>query len=169
MNVYVHHGSRRLKEIPDEIDVVVTSYTLLRIDPDVFSRSWRLLFLDEAQRIKNRGSQTSKAVCSIPRKRSWALTGTPVENRSEDLVGIFDFVAPGQVHDGMSPRVLGTAAKGHCLRRTKDKVLKDMPPRLDTDRYIELSNEQRETYRRAEEEGVLRLSEMGQEAAGQQQ
>ena len=79
-------------------------------------------------------------------------------------MGIFDFVAAGQVHDGMSPRVLGAAAKGHCLRRTKDKVLTDMPPRLDTDRYIELSSEQRETYRRAEEEGVLRLSGMGQEA-----
>ena len=150
-----------------DVPVKVAHYeAVIRDRPilDEMRTEFDLVILDEAQRIKNRASQTSKAVCSIPRKRSWALTGTPVENRSEDLVGIFDFVAPGQVHDGMSPRVLGAAAKGHCLRRTKDKVLKDMPPRLDTDRYIELSNEQRETYRRAEEEGVLRLSEMGQEA-----
>ena len=158
---------RRWQWSLQDVPVKVAHYeAVIRDRPilDEMRTEFDLVILDEAQRIKNRASQTSKAVCSIPRKRSWALTGTPVENRSEDLVGIFDFVAPGQVHDGMSPRVLGAAAKGHCLRRTKDKVLKDMPPRLDTDRYIELSNEQRETYRRAEEEGVLRLSEMGQEA-----
>lgn len=158
---------RRWQWSLQDVPVKVAHYeAVIRDRPflDEMRTKFDLVILDEAQRIKNRASQTSKAVCSIPRKRSWALTGTPVENRSEDLVGIFDFVAPGQVHDGMSPRVLGAAAKGHCLRRTKDKVLKDMPPRLDADRYIELSNEQRETYRRAEEEGVLRLSEMGQEA-----
>ena len=158
---------RRWQWSLQDVPVKVAHYeAVIRDRPilDEMRAEFDLVILDEAQRIKNRASQTSKAVCSIPRKRSWALTGTPVENRSEDLVGIFDFVAPGQVHDGMSPRVLGAAAKGHCLRRTKDKVLKDMPPRLDADRYIELSNEQRETYRRAEEEGVLRLSEMGQEA-----
>ena len=158
---------RRWQWSLQDVPVKVTHYEAVIRDSSIFAgmrTEFDLVILDEAQRIKNRASQTSKAVCSIPRKRSWALTGTPVENRSEDLVGIFDFVAPGQVHDGMSPRVLGAAAKGYCLRRTKDKVLKDMPPRLDADRYIELSNEQRETYRRAEEEGVLRLSEMGQEA-----
>ncbi|MDA9718384.1 DEAD/DEAH box helicase [Planctomycetaceae bacterium] len=152
-----------LQDVPVKLanyEAVIRDRSIL----DEIGAEFDLVILDEAQRIKNRASQTSKAVCSIRRKRSWALTGTPVENRSEDLVGIFDFVAPGQVDDGMSPRVLGAAAKGHCLRRTKDKVLTDMPPRLDTDRYIELSSEQRETYRRAEEEGVLRLSEMGQEA-----
>ena len=158
---------RRWQWSLQDVPVKVAHYEAVIRDRSILEEigaEFDLVILDEAQRIKNRASQTSKAVCSIPRKRSWALTGTPVENRSEDLVGIFDFVAPGQVDDGMSPRVLGAAAKGHCLRRTKDKVLTDMPPRLDTDRYIELSNEQRETYRRAEEEGVLRLSEMGQEA-----
>lgn len=158
---------RRWQWSLQDVPVKVAHYEAVIRDRSILDETgaeFDLVILDEAQRIKNRASQTSKAVCSIPRKRSWALTGTPVENRSEDLVGIFDFVAPGQVHDGMSPRMLGAAAKGHCLRRTKDKVLTEMPPRLDTDRYIELSNEQRETYRRAEEEGVLRLSEMGQEA-----
>ena len=158
---------RRWQWSLQDVPVKVAHYEAVIRDRSILDEigvEFDLVILDEAQRIKNRASQTSKAVCSISRKRSWALTGTPVENRSEDLVGIFDFVAPGQVHDGMSPRVLGAAAKGHCLRRTKDKVLTDMPPRLDTDRYIELSSEQRETYRRAEEEGVLRLSGMGQEA-----
>jgi SNF2 family DNA or RNA helicase len=64
----------------------------------------------------------------------------------------------------MPPRALGAAAADHVLRRTKDKVLKDMPPRMNRDERIELTAEQRETYRRAEEEGVLRLSALGQEA-----
>ncbi|MEI6240735.1 MAG: DEAD/DEAH box helicase [Planctomycetia bacterium] len=123
-----------------------------------------LVVLDEAQRIKNRSSQTSHAVRDLKRSRSWALTGTPVENRAEDLVSLFEFVAPGHLNDRMSPRVLGAAAADHVLRRTKDKVLTDMPPRLNRDERIELSSEQRETYRRAEEEGVLRLSALGNEA-----
>jgi SNF2 family DNA or RNA helicase len=123
-----------------------------------------LVVLDEAQRIKNRSSQTSHAVRDLRRQRSWALTGTPIENRAEDLVSLFEFVAPGHLNDRMSPRALGTAAADHVLRRTKEKVLTDMPPRLNRDERIELSAEQRETYRRAEEEGVLRLSALGNEA-----
>lgn len=123
-----------------------------------------LVVLDEAQRIKNRSSQTSHAVRDLKRGRSWALTGTPVENSAEDLVSLFEFVAPGHLNDRMTPRALGTAAADHVLRRTKDKVLTDMPPRLNRDERIELSAEQRETYRRAEEEGVLRLSALGNEA-----
>ena len=123
-----------------------------------------LVVLDEAQRIKNRSSQTSHAIRDLKRSRSWALTGTPVENSAEDLVSLFEFVAPGHLNDRMSPRALGAAAADHVLRRTKDKVLTDMPPRLNRDERIELSPEQRETYRRAEEEGVLRLSALGNEA-----
>ena len=123
-----------------------------------------LVVLDEAQRIKNRSSQTSHAIRDLKRSRSWALTGTPVENSAEDLVSLFEFVAPGHLNDRMSPRALGAAAADHVLRRTKDKVLTDMPPRLNRDEHIELSPEQRETYRRAEEEGVLRLSALGNEA-----
>ncbi len=126
--------------------------------------SFDLVVLDEAQRIKNSSSQTNEAVCGLRRRRSWALTGTPVENAANDLVGIFEFVSPGLLDERMTPRELGAAAADHVLRRTKEKVLTDMPPRLDRDRRVELSAEQRETYRRAEEEGVLRLSELGQEA-----
>ena len=152
--------------LPD-VPVKIANYEAVVRDRDLISKlglQFDLVVLDEAQRIKNRSSHTSEAVCTLPRQRSWALTGTPVENRSEDLVGIFEFVAPGHVHERMSPKALGAAASDHVLRRTKDKVLEDMPPRLDRDQHIELSANQRETYRRAEQEGVLRLSDMGQEA-----
>jgi len=150
-----------------DVPVKVANYEVVVRDRELIAElglSFDLMVLDEAQRIKNRASQTSEAVRSVPRRRSWALTGTPVENSSDDLVGVFEFVAPGHLNERMSPKVMGAAAADHVLRRTKDKVLKDMPPRLNRDERIELSPEQRETYRRAEEEGVLRLADLGQEA-----
>jgi SNF2 family DNA or RNA helicase len=123
-----------------------------------------LVVLDESQRIKNRNSTTSQVVRSISRTRSWALTGTPVENSAEDLVGIFEFVAPGHLSADMKPRTMGRAAGDYVLRRTKDKVLTDLPPKLFRDAELELTPEQRHTYQLAEDEGVLRLTEMGDEA-----
>jgi SNF2 family DNA or RNA helicase len=152
--------------LPD-VPVKVANYEVLVRDRDLVAElglTFDLVVLDEAQRIKNRSSQTSQAVRAVTRGRSWALTGTPIENSSEDLVGIFEFVAPGHLNGRMPPKALGAAVADHVLRRTKDKVLKDMPPRLNRDERIELGPEQRETYRRAEEEGILRLAGMGEEA-----
>jgi SNF2 family DNA or RNA helicase len=150
-----------------DVPVKVANYEVLVRDRDLVAElglSFDLVVLDEAQRIKNRSSQTNQSVRSLDRRRSWALSGTPVENSSDDLVGLFEFVAPGQISERMAPKAMGAAVSDHILRRTKDKVLKDMPPRLNRDERIELTAEQRETYRRAEEEGVLRLADMGREA-----
>jgi SNF2 family DNA or RNA helicase len=147
-----------------DVPVKLANYEVLVRDRELVAElglDFDLVVLDEAQRIKNRASQTNQAVCGVPRRRSWALTGTPVENSADDLYGIFDFVAPGHLTDGLTPRELSAAVSDHVLRRTKEKVLDDMPPRLDRDERIELGPEQRETYRLAEEEGVLRLSALG--------
>ena len=152
--------------LPD-VPVKLANYEVLVRDRDLVAElglSFDLVCLDEAQRIKNRSSQTNQAVRVLDRRRSWALTGTPIENGADDLVGLFEFVAPGQLNERMAPKAMGAAVGDHILRRTKDKVLKDMPPRLNRDERIELGAEQRETYRRAEEEGVLRLADMGREA-----
>ena len=152
--------------LPD-VPVKLANYEVLVRDRDLVAElglSFDLVVLDEAQRIKNRASQTNQSVRSLDRRRSWALTGTPIENSADDLVGLFEFVAPGQISERMTPKAMGAAVSDHILRRTKDKVLKDMPPRLNRDERIELTAEQRETYRRAEEEGVLRLADMGREA-----
>ena len=150
-----------------DVPVKIANYEVVVRDRDLMAelgQSFDLVVLDEAQRIKNRSSHTSQAVRALKRKRSWALTGTPVENSAEDLIGICEFVAPGHLNDQMSPRAMGAAAVDHVLRRTKDRVLKDLPPRMNRDERIELTGEQRETYRRAEEDGVLRLSSLGKEA-----
>jgi SNF2 family DNA or RNA helicase len=152
--------------LPD-VPVKIANYEAVVRDREMIEElgfAFDLVVLDEAQRIKNRSSNTHRAVVGLHRGRSWALTGTPVENSAEDLVALFDFVAPGQVNDRMAPKALGAAAADYVLRRTKDKVLTEMPPRMNRDERIELTPEQRETYRRAEEEGVLQLSALGQEA-----
>jgi SNF2 family DNA or RNA helicase len=119
-----------------------------------------LVVLDESQRIKNPSSTTNEVVRSIPRSRSWSLTGTPIENSIEDLRGIFEFVSPGQVDAKMKPRAAGRAVSDYILRRTKDKVLSDLPPKLFRDADIELTPEQTESYRLAEDEGIVRLQQM---------
>lgn len=140
----------------------VANYELLMRDSAwLKSRNYDLVVLDEAQRIKNRSSSTSKVVRSIPRTRSWALTGTPVENSLDDLVGIFDFLSEGFLRPGMSPRQIGREVQEYVLRRTKDMVLEDMPPKLFRDEELDLTPEQAATYARAEESGVIHLNALG--------
>ncbi len=93
------------------------------------------------------------------------MTGTPVENSTEDLVGIFEFLSPGFLSPDMKPSRMGHTIADFVLRRTKDQVLTDLPPKLIRDAEVELTPEQRETYRLAESEGILRLTEMGDAAA----
>ncbi len=134
--------------------------TVTNLDP-----AFDLVVLDEAQRVKNRSNSTSKVIQQIQRKRSWALTGTPIENSIEDLVGICEFVSPGTVHSGMEPRQVRTRVNDLIIRRTKDLVMKDMPPRLMRDAEMALTPEQQATYDSAEKKGVIKLSEMGEEVS----
>jgi SNF2 family DNA or RNA helicase len=150
--------------LPD-VPLRIANYELLLRDREsLASQTFDLVVLDESQRIKNRSSSTSQVVRSISRRRNWALTGTPVENSADDLLGIFEFLAPGFLSPEMKPRSMGRSISDYVLRRTKDQVLKDLPPKLIHDEPLELSPEQRESYRLAEEEGVLRLTELGQSA-----
>jgi SNF2 family DNA or RNA helicase len=131
-------------------------------DPDLH---FDLVVVDEAQRIKNRLSSTSKSIRSISRTRSWAMTGTPVENSAEDLVGIFEFLSSGLLNSNMKPRRMASEVKDYIIRRTKETSLKDMPAKLIHDTAIELTAEQRCTYELAEAQGVLRLNDMGDSAS----
>ncbi len=164
-------GKRRWQWRLSGVPVKIANYELLLRDRDLLEGTEagghpRLLFdlavLDEAQRIKNRRSATSRIAQSIGRRRNWALTGTPVENSAEDLVGIFEFLLPGYLSPQMKPGRMGRSVGDYVLRRTKDQVLSEMPPKLFRDAELRLSPQQQESYRMAEDEGVLRLGRLGE-------
>jgi len=149
------------------VPVLMTNYELMARDLDQMDESERpsfdLVVLDEAQRIKNRDSKTAEVARSIKRKRSWALTGTPIENRPEEMASLFEYmevVPPAATPD---LRQLSNLASVYVLRRTKDLVMKDMPPRLDRDAILELTPAQKYAYTVAEKEGVIHLNEMGEQ------
>src|SRR5205814_6030856 len=112
-----------------------------------------LVMLDEAQRIKNRESKAAQAVRSIRRNRSWALTGTPIENKPDDLVNLFAFVDPGRIPAETPAKLLPELTADCILRRTKDDVLTDLPPKTIRDAHLDLTPAQREAYDLAEKDG----------------
>jgi len=127
-------------------------------DPGIY---FDVVVLDEAQRIKNKDAKTAQAVRSLHRGRSWALTGTPIENHADDLVNIFAFVDAGRVHPGTPPKQIAQLTSDCILRRTKDDVQSDMPPKIVRDLEVELTPNQRYAYDRAENDGIVQLNELG--------
>jgi SNF2 family DNA or RNA helicase len=100
-------------------------------------------------------------VRSIKRGRSWAMSGTPIENKVDDLVSIFAFVDPGRIPPETPPSTLRQLTSDYLLRRTKEMVAGDMPPRVIRDVCLELTPAQREAYDLAEKEGVIHLNALG--------
>ncbi len=140
------------------------NYEILTRDSEVLQEegvSFDLAILDEAQRIKNFDSKTAHVVRSVKRQRSWALTGTPIENRPEDLVNIFAFVDAGRIPPDTPSKRLSQLTADCILRRTKEQVQSDMPPKTILDLAIELAPAQREAYDLAEKEGIVRLNTLG--------
>lgn len=145
--------------------VRIANYELLMRDRDTAiapDAHFDLVILDEAQRIKNRNSTTAQIVRSLPRTRSWALTGTPIENSSEDIVNIFEFLSPGYLREDMHLKSISKATRDYILRRTKDKVLTEMPPKMFRDAELDLTAPQFDSYRAAEDQGVVQLADMGE-------
>ena len=94
-----------------------------------------LVVLDEvaADQEPHQHDQPGRAL-DLAARRSWALTGTPVENSADDLVGIFEFLAPGYLSRRDEAAAAWAArSRDYVLRRTKDKVLTDLPPKLFRD------------------------------------
>jgi len=154
-----------------ERDVTLVSYDTLRSDfgnnppSPVRRRTWDVVVADEAQRIKNR-NDTSDALKGLKRTRSWALTGTPIENHEEELASVLEFVD----HDGSVPpkryRAGPELLRRHGelqLRRRKGDVLEDLPPKQVTKVGIDLNARQRDRYDKAEREGIVYLKSLGAE------
>ena len=130
------------------INVLIGSYEQIRDDALVLSSEVRfhVVILDEAQRIKNAGSNTALACRILQRDRSWALTGTPIENVVEDLVSVYRFVFPTLLNLAMSRPEMHERMKAFFLRRRKHDVLQELPPIIVQDMPLELTVQQREAY-----------------------
>jgi SNF2 family DNA or RNA helicase len=162
---------RRLTWQMPGVPILIANYESLVRDfasfPEGEFPKFDLVVLDEAQRIKNRESRTAETARALPRRRSWALTGTPIENRPEEMGALFEFMEI--IPKGGSPdlKQLQSLSRDFVLRRTKDLVMKDMPPRLDRNAVLELSPAQRFAYDKAEKEGVIQLNELGDQISVQ--
>lgn len=150
-----------------QIPVLLCNYEVMARDlrdiPEEMMPRFDLVVLDEAQRIKNKDSTTAQVARSIPRRRSYLLTGTPIENRPEELVSLFEFLELLPKNADPDLKQLRKLSEGYILRRTKDLAQPDMPPRLDNNAVIDLAPSQRAAYDFAEKEGVVRLDDLGDE------
>ncbi len=168
LRVHVHHGPRR-GDIPHDVDVVLTTYALMRLDRETLAaRDWRHVVLDEAQHIKNPTSQAAAAARSLPSRHRLALSGTPLENRLQELWSLFAFVMPGffgrlqsfsRRYAGPIERERSRAAQSELrarirpflLRRLKHEVATELPPRTISVLEAELSEPERALYDRVRE------------------
>jgi SNF2 family DNA or RNA helicase len=152
-----------------DADLFLTSYESLRSDLRIAGeegpgrRNWDVAVIDEAQRIKNSKADVAIAVKRLRRARSWALTGTPLENRLDDLISVLEFAAPGR----FDPRAMAVGLRrllGEVqLRRRRPDALPDLPPKFASIVTLDLSGRQQRAYRRAEDEGVIWLRSLGAE------
>jgi SNF2 family DNA or RNA helicase len=157
--------ARRASWLVSNCPLKLVNYELLTRDANLVAEDrvrFDVVVLDEAQRIKNRESKTAEVVRSLRRDRSWALTGTPVENRMEDLVNIFAFLDPERIPPETPAKLIPHLTADSILRRVKEDVLTDLPSKTIRDAYLELTPAQRDSYQLAEKEGVIRLNDLGQ-------
>ena len=154
---------KKMIEQMDEYDVIVTSYTLLQKDIDLYKQfTFTYAILDEAQHIKNRGTRNAKSVKMIEAKHRLILSGTPIENSLDELWSLFDFLMPGFLssYDRFIEKYMRSTGEAHTknlhylrkkvapfiMRRMKSDVLDDLPPVSDLIYHCQLSPVQLELY-----------------------
>ena len=162
LRVLVHTGTARDLARVSENDLILTTYgTLLRDAPELAEMEFDYVVLDEAQAVKNASTASAKAVRLLRGKHRLALSGTPVENHLGELWSLFEFLNPGMLGEakvlrmagglGRNPgpearQLLAQALRPFILRRTKQQVARELPPKTEQTIYCELDSEQRKFY-----------------------
>jgi superfamily II DNA or RNA helicase len=164
LRVLDHTGNLRLSGFGhfEDYDLVLTTYGTLRNDAaDFRDVRFDYLILDEAQAIKNADSVSAKSARLLQADHRLALSGTPIENHLGELWSLFEFLNPGmlgaasvfKMTDGAARnpdedtrKLLARALRPFLLRRTKEQVLRELPPKLEQTLYCELDTRQRKLY-----------------------
>lgn len=164
--VHVSHGLKRRETFAamTGADIVLTTYALLPRDREaLLACEFHLVILDEAQQIKNAQTQAAKVVSDLKARHRLCLTGTPLENHLGELWSLFHFLIPGFLGDAADFRrtfrtpiekrgdatrraTLSRRVRPFLLRRTKEQVATELPPRTEIVRPVELLGAQRELY-----------------------
>jgi len=165
LKTQIYHGKERRLNIKGN-DLILTTYQIAQRElQNLKNKGWELLILDEAQNIKNPASKRARAIKSINSKGRVALTGTPVENRLQELWSIMDFLNPGlfggeekfrkefaipveKYRDRNSLRKLKLIISPFFLRREKTdkKVISDLPEKIVRNEYCYLTRDQAALY-----------------------
>ncbi|HSE16315.1 MAG TPA: SNF2-related protein [Pyrinomonadaceae bacterium] len=164
LRVLSHTGSERIKGNAhfENYDLILTTYGTLRRDVILFNEvEFDFVILDEAQAIKNAGTETAKAVRLLKSQQRLALSGTPIENHLGELWSLFEFLNPGMLGsasvfqlstngtrkpDEESRVMLSRALRPFILRRTKQQVAGELPEKLEQTIYCEMDERQRRQY-----------------------
>jgi len=172
LKLMVHTGTMRYKspEVFGNYDVIVTTYGISRIDIDLLkSFFFDYIILDESQNIKNPSSKSYQCVRQLKSRFKLILSGTPVENSVNDLWTQMSFINPGLLgtqqyfqnefvtpiekkKDEDKARKLQAMIKPFVLRRTKEQVATELPPKTETLFYCQMSEEQSSVYEKVKSE-----------------
>ncbi len=161
LRVCAYHGAGRT--LDPAAEVVLTTYALLRLDAEKLTpRRWNLLVVDEAQTIKNPDSQIARAAYALEADTRIALSGTPVENRLDELWSLMHFCNRGLLGgrrdfedrfarpiaegSGDAGEELRRKIKPFVLRRHKRDVAPELPPRTESVLRVALDDRERELY-----------------------
>ncbi|HUE95333.1 MAG TPA: SNF2-related protein, partial [Longimicrobiaceae bacterium] len=157
-HILEYTGPRRRPDRIADAGIVITTYDMVRRDSLTLQRTpFDVVVFDEAQTVKNYHSDRAAAARRLRSRFTICLTGTPVENHLGDLHAIVDLAVPGLLGDHRSfvedigndpehPRVL--KAGPFLLRRTRERILPELPPRVESDIYLDLTESQKELYTR---------------------
>jgi SNF2 family DNA or RNA helicase len=149
----------------DGCDAVLTTYGLVRKDIDKLKDiQFDMIIFDEAQAIKNIYADTTGAVRQLKANFKLAMTGTPLENHIGEYYSIIDLTTPGLLgdFDRFKPLIKQDASpsldmiikrtRPFVLRRTKQKILRELPPKIETDIYLDLTEKQKALYKKTVEQ-----------------
>ena len=151
-----------------DADILITSYSTLRQDYEMYqTRTFHSLILDEAQMIKNAATKTFQTIETIKADHFFALSGTPIENKLEELWALFRILMPGffpalRRFKQLPTESIAMMIQPFVLRREKKEVLDDLPEKQETDLYSHLTEEQKTVY-------IAHLRQMQESMSGMNQ